>query len=174
MILSVASLTKQKDLGALIEAFALVRKTHVDQNLAIVGDGPESHYLSWLAAHLNLGVAISFFHPMAQEELAKEYRRCDLFVLPSINEGFGMVLAEAQMHGRPVIGTDSGGIPEIIQHLRTGLLFSPGDYESLATLMKWLLGNPYLASFLGNAGCQAARARFSEEKFMGQYMEVLR
>lgn len=87
MILSVASLTKQKDLGTLIRAFALVHKTNETETLTIVGEGPEEDNLQKMIDDLRLDMSVFLWMPVERNFLAGLYRRCDLFVLPSINEG---------------------------------------------------------------------------------------
>ena len=111
---------------------------------------------------------------MTQEALNEYYNRCDMVILPSIEEGFGLVVVEGQLCKKPVIGANSGGIPETIEHEKTGLLFPPRDYLSLASAIERILADENFASRLGETGYQSAKARFSQETFLRKYLEVLR
>lgn len=174
MILCVARFTKQKDLGTLIRAFHRVHQkwSHVD--LVLIGEGPEEGTLLDLIAELNLKKEVFLHDLMTQEALNEYYNRCDMVILPSIEEGFGLVVVEGQLCKKPVIGANSGGIPETIEHEKTGLLFPPRDYLSLASAIERILADENFASRLGEAGYQSAKARFSQETFLRKYLEVLR
>jgi glycosyltransferase involved in cell wall biosynthesis len=110
---------------------------------------------------------------MPQEKLNQLYAESHLCVLPSIDEGFGLVLVEAQLCRRPVIGTKSGGIPDIIEDEMTGLLVPPRDYFSLASAMERILTDEKLAGSLAEAGYRSALKKFSPEAIQRKYQQVL-
>lgn len=85
---------------------------------------------------------------------------CDVVVLPSAAETLGLVLAEAQLMGVVVVGSDGGGVREIIRDGETGLLFAPGDAAALAARLTRLADKPAYAAALARAGAAAAHARF--------------
>ena len=87
-----------------------------------------------------------------REALADLYRRASVFVLPSIFDPYPNVLREAMGHGLPCVGSDSGGIPEIIVEGETGLLAPVGEPEPLARALVDLLGDPQAAERMGRAG----------------------
>jgi glycosyltransferase involved in cell wall biosynthesis len=101
------------------------------------------------------------------------YRQATVCVLPAFNEGFGLTLVEAKLCGAPVIGARSGGIPEIIEDGKTGLLIEPGDSEGLAQAIKKILTNKKLAARLGKAGQKSARQKFDPHKIADRYAEIL-
>lgn len=173
-ILSVARFTRQKNLDILIKAFHQVRRKWKELDLVIIGEGPERKNLERLISQLNLESCVRLYDLMSQEALNRFYNQCDIIVLPSIEEGFGLVLVEGQLCKKPVIGADSGGIPEVIQHDRTGLLFPPGDDESLSLEIERVLTDESLASRLSEAGYQSAKTKFSQEAFLDKYLKVLR
>jgi glycosyltransferase involved in cell wall biosynthesis len=76
----------------------------------------------------------------------------DIFVLPSLNEGMGRVLVEAMAAGKPVVASNVGGIPDLVQHDYNGLLVAPGDEKALATSIKLLISNPRKAKLMGQRG----------------------
>jgi glycosyltransferase involved in cell wall biosynthesis len=90
---------------------------------------------------------------------------CDIFVSPCPVEGFGLVLLEAMALGKPVIAAEAGGPLEIVADGETGLLFAPGNAESLAAAMKRLLADAPMRKRMGEAG----RKRY-EEMFTAQQM----
>jgi glycosyltransferase involved in cell wall biosynthesis len=101
------------------------------------------------------------------------YDECDIFVLPSMEEGFGMVLVEAQLCRKPVVGVKSGGILDIIEHEKTGLFALPKDSSSLASAIERLLTNEKYSEELANAGYKSAQEKFSSETITRKYMEIL-
>ena len=176
MVLCVARLLEQKDLGTLIRAFHRLHQNWRELDLVIIGEGSESEKakLQDLIKKLNLEKDVALYDLMLQEELNEYYNICHLYVLPSLGEGFGLQLVEAQLCKKPVIGARSGAIPDIIEHEKTGLLFPPRDYLSLASAIERILADENFASRLGEAGYQSAKARFSQETFLRKYLEVLR
>jgi glycosyltransferase involved in cell wall biosynthesis len=174
MILCVARLTTQKDLGTLIRAFHRVEQKQHELDLVIIGEGPERANLQDLMRELDLEKEVFLYDLMPQETLNQYYNKCHMVVLPSVEEGFGLVMVEGQLCKKPVMGANSGGIPEIIEHEKTGLLFPPEDHQSLASAMERILADENFAFQLGEAGYQSAQTKFSQETFLRKYVEVLR
>lgn len=130
-LLSVGRLVDVKGHRVLIEALALLAPTRPGLRLRVVGEGPERGSLEALAARLGIADRVTFVGALDRERLAAEYRSADLFVLPSLREGFGVVLLESLASGTPVVATASGG-PQGIVGPAEGELAEPGDAESLA------------------------------------------
>lgn len=145
-VLFVGSLIARKGVDTLIHAFAQLLHDLPDavegqtHRLVLVGEGPEQDWLAALAAGLGIAGAVEFAGFLAQAEVAGLMRRARLFVLPSHEEGQGVVLLEAMASGTPVIASDVGGIPEVVQ-LGTGCLTPPGDVQALAGQMVRLLAD---------------------------------
>jgi starch synthase len=118
-------------------------------NLVVAGDGP----LRALVPQ-----ALGFLAP---DMLAERYRRAAVVVCPSRSEGFGVVCAEAMAHGKPVVATAVGGLKELVDHGRTGLLVEAGDSAALRAAIDRLLGDSALRRRLGEAGRADVAARFS-------------
>jgi glycosyltransferase involved in cell wall biosynthesis len=118
-------------------------------NLVVAGDGP----LKPLVPR-----ALGFLPPI---ELADRYRRAAVVVCPSRSEGFGVVCAEAMAHGKPVVATAVGGLKELVQHGRTGLLVEAGNPQALRVAIEQLLVNPGLRRRLGTAARADVAARFA-------------
>ena len=115
---------------------------------------------------------------VSPDELNALYRRCSVLVAPSRYESFGLIYAEAMSHGKPVIGCDAGGIPEVVSHGVTGLLAKPGDVASLVAHMTKLGTDATLRTRMGIAARRDFLARFSADKMAQRsiacYESVLR
>ncbi len=133
-----------------------------DLPLVVVGDGPRRDLFPG---------ALGFLPPSAVHGW---YDRASVIVLPSRREGLGNVLLEAMAHGRPVIGTDVGGIPSVVEHGRNGLLIPSDDPDALRGALTQLLADPDLRSRLGSAGRELVRARASWESVTARTLAVYR
>jgi glycosyltransferase involved in cell wall biosynthesis len=173
-VLTVARLTVQKDIGSLIEAVALLRDSGRAARLIIVGDGPERGALEGRVASLALGSAVEFRGEVPQLDLPDIYASCDVFVLPSIQEGLGLVLAEAQLCGAPVIATSGGGATDIVTDNETGLLTPARDAPALAHALERLCDDPALAARLAANGRTRARQRFTSDAIAAEFLAVYR
>lgn len=134
--LTVAVLSEGKGIQFLLEAAAsLVRQGCTDFELVIGGDGMIRPQLEHQAQALGLARRCRFLGSLTRTQVRSQMRDCDVFVLPSLHETFGVVLAEAMACGKPVIATRCGG-PEFIVTSETGLLVEPGNPLALAQAMK--------------------------------------
>ena len=107
------------------------------------------------------------------EKISEFYKSSRIVVLPNICfEGFPMILPEAMLQGKPVIASRIGGIPEIVDDGKTGLLFEPGNHEDLARKIKKLWDNPELCRKMGQAGREKALKEYSPEKYYSRLMGV--
>jgi len=172
-ILSVARFTKQKGVRYLLEALKQLKEKGYDFEAEIVGEGPLEQEFKKKIEQSTLSGSVFLLPMMPQEKLKNLYEKCDIFVLPSVEEGFGMVLVEAQLCKKPVVGVNSGGILDIIEHEKTGLLAAPEDSQSLASAMEKFLKDEEYAEKLADAGYKSAQERFSSEAITRKYMEVL-
>ncbi len=118
----------------------------------IVGDGPESARLRALSVGLGLEETVTFLGEISRSALAVEYVGADCFCLPTVQEGFGLVFAEAMAAGLPIVACRTAAVPEVVEDGRTGLLVSPNDPEELARAMERVLANAEVRAELGAAG----------------------
>ncbi len=167
-ILAVARLTAQKSLDTLIEAVACIPDAH----LQIIGDGPERAELERQARENQVQDRVEFLGTLRQEELPSHYAACAVFVLPSIREGMGLVLAEALLCGAPVVATNSGGVTDIVRDGETGLLVPERDATALAVALERVLKDRGLAARLAENGARWVRARYTGEPVARQFAEV--
>lgn len=146
---TIAELHQNKGLDILIKSFADVHKLFPDTKLCIIGGGEEERALKDLIAKEKLGEHVHFLGHVSN---AKEYLKAfTVFVLPSRTEALGYVLLEAGVARVPCISTRVGGIPEIIEHQKTGLLVSKEDIRELSLAMQFALTHKEeLLAYSGN------------------------
>jgi len=154
----------------LVQAWPSVLKREPRALLLLVGDGPEERLLRSRAAELGLGGSVRFLG--FRQDIPSLLALAEALVLPSLNEGFGLVLLEAMAMGKPVVASAVGGIPEVVLDGRTGLLVPPADPEALAVAILRLLEDPRAAQRLGEAGRERARESFSREAFIQAHRKL--
>jgi glycosyltransferase involved in cell wall biosynthesis len=158
-LINVANFFPTKGQEWLIRALPLLLERFPAARCAFVGDGPDRARMQSLAVQLGLREQAEFVGavPNPSGLLAKS----DIFVLPSLSEGMSLAILEAWACGLPVVASDVGGIPEAIEHRRTGILVRPRDPRALAEAIIGLLSDPEKARQLATAGREAIRTRFT-------------
>lgn len=150
IITSIAALHPRKGLKYLIKAFSKVIIKKTDCKLIIIGEGPERKSLEKLIKNLDLFNKIMLLG--YQENIPKILKTSQMFILPSIKEAFGLVLLEAMAAQLPIIASNVGGIPEIIQNHKNGELIESSNENALADKIIELLTNQALAQKLAFIG----------------------
>ncbi|MDP8217306.1 MAG: glycosyltransferase family 4 protein [Candidatus Theseobacter exili] len=170
----VARLSPVKGHEYFFKALARI-KDNYDFQVVIVGEGPEKNSLQDLVSYLKLDDNVKFFGSM--ENTIPVLKAMDIFVLPSLQEGLSLSILEAQACGLPVVATNVGGISEIVENERTGILTQPRDDESLGEAIKRFLDDPDAARRMGWEGRVLVNKQFSLEemvkKVISVYNEVL-
>ncbi|MDZ7393132.1 MAG: glycosyltransferase family 4 protein [candidate division KSB1 bacterium] len=166
----VGQLDERKGIHYLVQAFSLVHKRHPEAILLMVGEGPLREWIEAQAAALGLAEAVILCG--FRSDVPAVMHSIDLLVLPSLWEGFGIVLIEAMAAGKPVVTTDVSSMPEIVEHGKTGLLVPPADAEALAAAISRLLGEPELGRTLGRAGRVRVEHRFAIDRMIEQLEEL--
>lgn len=115
----------------------------------------------FLSKNEGLKEEVNFLGYVPHEELQQYYRNCDVFVVPSLYESFGLIYVEAMMYGKPVIGCKTGGIPEVIDEGQTGLLVEPNNSDELSKAIVHLLDHEDLRREMGQKARKACEERFS-------------
>lgn len=173
VVLCVARMYPRKRVADLLEAALLLRRGIPEVRVRIVGKGPE--WESVVRAHraLGLGETVALLGDVSREQLADEYVNADLFCLPSVQEGFGIVFLEAMAAGLPVVACRAAAIPEVVEDGVTGVLVPPRDPGALAEAMRDLLASPERRRTMGEAGRHAV-ARFTPERVAARLLEAVR
>jgi glycosyltransferase involved in cell wall biosynthesis len=173
-LVAVTRFTDQKRVEYLVKAFALVRKSVPDANLAIYGSGPLENQIRALIKSLNLEVCVRIHPPVPHHELRTVYNQAEVVVLNSVQEGFGLAVSEAMMCGTAVIGANSGGIAGIIRHNESGLLVEPDSVASLADAITRLLTDAPLRHRLASTGHTHAVTAYASGPLARRYAQLVR
>ena len=138
----------------LTEAFEKIKNDFPSFKLVLVGEGmPEGK--------------------LTLEQTKDKMKNCYCLVIPSLSEGLPRVLLEAMALSKPVIASNVGGIPDLIQDGQNGFLFKAGNSDELAEKLKTLLNNRVLAIEIGKKGRELILGKFSNEKYISNYLEMI-
>ncbi len=177
VVLFIGSLIPRKGLLYLVEAAKKIVKERPDTIFLIVGEGPLKQQLTASLEGANLLGNFKFLGNVKDEFLPDVYNCCDVFVLPSIQEGQGIVLLEAQASGKPVVAFDVGGVNEAILNGQTGFLVKRGNTEELVDGLLSLLSNKFLREKMGEKGRKFVTENFTwdvcAQKMLKVYHEAL-
>ena len=135
--------------------------------LLMIGEGPERSSAQALARRLGLQDRVRFLG--TQESVEEIAAMSDVFLLPSELESFGLSALEAMACGVPVVGSDAGGLPEVVQHAETGYLLPVGDVEGMAARTLEILKDDGRRREMGHAGRRRAAALFGADRIVSQY-----
>jgi glycosyltransferase involved in cell wall biosynthesis len=168
-------LVELKGIEYLLSAAATLRREFPALRVEIAGAGPQREKLGRAVALAGLGGQVEFLGWI--DDLASVLSRWDVFVMPSLEEGFPMAALDAMAAGLPVVATSVGGVPELIEDGKTGWLVPPRDAEALASRLRLLLCNPELRLSVGTAAYARVRDHFDAaqmtESFAQLYDELL-
>ncbi|MCU1307727.1 MAG: pimB 5 [Acidobacteriaceae bacterium] len=177
MLLSVsrlASSEKYKNIRSVIESMPEVLAQVPDAFYVIVGDGAERTTFEELARDMGLADKVFLRGAVSDELLPSYYENCDLFVLPSTKEGFGIVFLEAMHHGKACIGARAGGVPEVIRDADTGVLVDPSKLATqVPEAILRLLKDPMLRRTMGANGRARLEENFSLNRFRDRLEDIL-
>ena len=157
-----------------IAVMPLVLKAVPNAQYVVVGDGNYRPELERLAQQSSARNSILFRGPLTDGDKWATYAEASLFVLPSSEEGFGLVFLEANSFGKPVIGTNIMAIPEAIVHGKSGLLVELHDKDALANAMIKLLGDPVRMKRMGQFGYERVREEFTWDIAAKRVLELIR
>jgi glycosyltransferase involved in cell wall biosynthesis len=164
----VGRLNAQKGIMTLIEALAT---SATGASLDVVGGG-DREAADALIKRLGLGGRVTVHGPLPQEEVVPLYQAATATIVPSEDEGLGLVAVESMLCETPVIAFRSGGITDVVVDGETGVLTPPGDIAALAAAMDAMVRDADRAAAFGHAGRRAAVARFTLEKVASRYRAI--
>jgi len=171
-VLCVARLVFKKGIDVLIEAFETVHQRFSDLALLIAGDGPQRQKYAALVEGSGLGSVVELLGRVEPSQIPSLLAGCELFVLPSRQEPFGIAILEAMASRKAVIATRVGGVPEIIRHMENGFLVDAESPQELAEAVVLLLQDNELRDSLAEAGYETVRSRFTWEKVVEKYLDA--
>ena len=159
-----------KGIVYLLRALNLLHDQFPGLHLEIAGEGCERAALENEVKSMTLQRRVRFLG--WQSELSAAFDGWNIFVLPSLEESFGISILEAMAYGLPVIASDVGGIPEVVEHGRSGWLVPPRSPEALAERLKSMLVNPDERRAFGSAARERVRANFSAQRMVSSISKV--
>ena len=167
----VARIDGRKGHGTLLKSLRALDEAGRNVMMWIVGDGSERAAAESQAAQLGLGQdRVRFLG--RRSDIDRLLNAADFFVLPSDIEGLPLSILEAMAHGLPIVASNVGGVPEIIQHDINGLLVPAGDHVALAAAIRRVAADPVLRRRLGNAARERANTTFSLSTMVRKYDQV--
>lgn len=169
--IQVGHLQEQKRVHITICAFAQFYGRHPDAVLTIVGQGPERKKLEALCQELGVLSAVRFLGEIQNQKVLEELRKAQFFVMPSVNEGFGIVYLEAMASGCITIGTEGEGIADLIVSEKNGFLISPDNPDAIVQVIDWCLAHPKQAEEIAKQGRKDALG-LTWEKNAAQYIRL--
>ncbi|MEI6234763.1 MAG: N-acetyl-alpha-D-glucosaminyl L-malate synthase BshA [Planctomycetota bacterium] len=169
LLVHVSNFRPVKNIPDVVRTFAIVRK-YIPARLLMVGEGPETAGARALAKELGVEADTVFLGN--QQAVENILAMCDLFLLPSAHESFGLSALEAMSCGLPVLATEIGGLAEVVTHGEDGYLCHVGDYECMAASALSLLTDPEKLKAFGMAARKKAVERFGPEKLVPLYEGV--
>jgi colanic acid/amylovoran biosynthesis glycosyltransferase len=171
-LISVGRLSPEKGQAGLLEAFAEVSRDHKALELVLVGDGPEAERLRALVGQLGISDRVRFAGRLSETDTLGEIAKADILVLPSFMEGLPIVLMEAMAVGTAVIAGRVAGIPELVHDGETGLLFTPSNWDELASCIRRLADDDALRGSLAERGQTAVAVEFDIGRSAAQLREL--
>lgn len=160
-----------KGVDILISAFINLNKDYPECRLLIMGYNRTD--LEKYRRQASACDRIEFLKPVYYDEIARYFRECIFFVLPSRSEAMGRVLLEAMASGKAIVASRVGGIPEVVDDGVTGLLFENENIHDLERKMRMLLSDNEMRLSMGESGRKRVETRFSEEHYQAQFVEMV-
>ena len=176
-LLSVSNLVQTKGIDLNLYALQGICKKYPVVRYVVIGGGSEEASLHKLAKELGLEKQVEFLGRQIHHRVMGYMAGCDVFTLPSWNEGFGIVYLEAMANAKPVIGCQGEGIEDFVAHGKTGLLIKPRDVDSLVDALDFLLSHPEESRTMGERARRLILEKYTweknAEKIIKIYNEVL-
>ncbi len=171
----VARLSAFKGTDRLLRVLPEVRRrTGRDVVLLLVGRNLEAQRLAQLAGEMGVSDHVRVTGPVSEQDLHRAYAASDIFALPSDYESFGFVFLEAMAHGVPVVGVNTGGVPEVIKHGETGFILDRADDEAgLADALVALATDDATSAWMSESARQWAATRFSWAESAGAMRRLM-
>jgi glycosyltransferase involved in cell wall biosynthesis len=171
-LLSVTRLVRadvQKGVDVVLRAMPEILRRCPEARYVIVGDGNDRAALEGLAAKLGVTGRVEFRGELSDEGLCRAYQEADVFVLPSQQEGFGLVFLEAMFSGLPVVAARSGSAPNVVEDGVTGMLVAPGDEKQVVSAVSGLLLVPEERRKMGAAGRRLVEEQYLFARFAARW-----
>jgi len=170
-LLSVGRLHAVKNYPFLIHACAVLRDYGLDFLCWIVGEGPERPSLERLIVDLSLADRVQLLGHLPRTDLSSYYRYADLIALTSLSEGLPVALMEAMAHEKLVVAPAITGIPELVEHRRTGFLYKSGSLTDFVSTVRWILDHKASLGAVGRAAAENIAVNYDRQQNLRQFAD---
>lgn len=159
----------EKGCDLVLAAFASIVERFPRAHLVIAGDGPDRTGLEREVRELNITHAVEFLGWVDNDKIPSLMNAATVVVIPSRKEAFGLVALEAALMSRPAVASFVGGLPEVVVHGETGLLFEKDDSKALGDAIAYLLSHPEISVMMGQQARRRAQEVFNWKRFVEAY-----
>ena len=166
----VGRLSVQKGIKYMLDAFRMVVEKLKNVHLIIVGTGELEGMVKDFIAKFNLEKRIHLLG--FRNDIPDLLKTFDIFLLPSLWEGFGIVLIEAMASGKPIVATNASSIPEIVENGRNGILVTPENAEAISDALKKLISEPELRIKFVKEGLKIVQEKFTIDRMINDYKKI--
>lgn len=176
MLLTVSRLSTSdayKNIDRLLQALPPIFQRFPDAFSVIIGDGDDRFRLERVSHDLGIASKVFFCGRVSDHLLPAYYKNCDIFALPSTKEGFGIVFLEAMYYGKPCIGANWGGVPEVVANNHTGILVDSPSPANIQNALLCLLDNPSLMTTFGERGKTRFEQEFAFRRFCERVEDII-
>lgn len=167
----VGGMIGSRDQATLLKAFKVIRARYLNAKLWLIGDGPLRASLEKLALELGVAANVSFLG--YTDRIGDYLQGMDIYVNPTVDEGFGIAVVEAMLARLPVVLADAGAHPELVSDGKDGLLYTPSDVEGLANTLTKLIDLPAWRKGLADKGEESAQSRFAPQLYAQGYSNIV-
>jgi glycogen(starch) synthase len=172
-IFSIGRIVEEKGFETIIEAAAIAKEEIQDFMFVIAGKGPMLMTYQKQVLERGLEGYVSFIGYVTDDQRNSLIQGCELAVIPSLYEPFGIVVLETMVLGKPTVVSNTGGMKGIIKHLQTGMLMIPGNAQSLLEQIKYLINQPEKAAEIGNRGRQIVQSLYGWNRIDSETTRVM-
>jgi glycosyltransferase involved in cell wall biosynthesis len=174
VFLYIGQTTYRKGLSYLLQACSLLEQQDCKEyTLVVIGDGPQrAEFEAWSKEH-ELEESVKWLGWGSYGELGSYYQQSDVFVFPTLEDIWGMVVLEAMLFGKPILCSQDAGVAEMVEEDKNGHIFDPKDPKKLADLMRRLIEKPELVSQMGARSCEIIAKQDTPEESAKKFSEVI-
>lgn len=173
-IFSIGRMVEEKGFDTIIEAAAIAKEKNKDLCFVIAGKGPMLRAYQKQVTERGLDNQVSFIGYVTDEQRNVLIQGCELAVIPSLYEPFGIVVLETMILGKPTVVSNTGGMKGIVKHLQTGMLMVPGNAHSLLEQLEFLLSQPEKAKEIGTRGKQIVQSLYGWKRIAAETSRVIK
>jgi len=174
VILSVGRLVWEKGYFFSLKTMAILKENNIDFEYRIIGEGVDRNFLEFQIKYLGLSDNIKILGELSQDDVVVNLKEADVFLQTSVSEALSRALIEASLYGLPIVASNCGGIPEVVENGKSGFLHPICSPEKYATSLQLLIENLELRRGMGEAARAKIMKEFSRENEIKKWIEIYR